>query len=292
MPVTSQAADPSDDPVFRLEDYLKATRTGRWIYQRCKTPWSEDCSSKAYTREITTDRITEGELLSFSFEPLYRYLRKVPDSETEDDSREVLSTPPMKAAGFIYFELEEPLEVIPRDLTWGEVSEAESPIAYYDYWGKLSARGTLLRRVALDGRETITVPAGTFEECLRVRLDLEIRFPWVLSATWASTLWLHPEMGEVRRVHRLSGWFLILWFAAGHEYVLQEAESGHVIAGRDELAPRWKTGGVYFDRIAPRPVIGGMIVDYADASATPVTQPALSPQYTTRPADPENVNAP
>lgn len=258
-PVTTQAADPTSS----LDNYLQAMRTGGWTYLRCNSPCREGSVRTEYLREQNDRRMTEGRLLEAEFQPLTRYLR--PSATQPAGHNEALETPPLKGAGFVYFSLSDPLEPIPRTLSWGVPEVASTEITYYDYRGHPAATGTLTRTAEMEGFETVTCPAGTFEDCLRARVDLELRFPWVLHMTWTSYLWISHEVGEVRRVHHLTGWFLIFWFSSGHEY---ELHHGHTDIDSDRepavLSPRWATGAILFDRVAPRPVIGGMIVDFQE----------------------------
>jgi hypothetical protein len=260
--VTTQPAEPG----FLLDDYLRAMRSGEWTYLRCTSPCRQESDKGEYGRVQNDRRMTEGRLLGAEFQPIERYIDPSRTATARPSSDETLKK--LKGAGFVYFKLDHPLEAIPRTLTWGEPDEASSRITYYDYRGRSQATGTLTRTAELEGFETVTCPAGTFESCLRVRVDLEVRFPWVFHMTWTSYLWISREAGEVRRLHHLSGWFLIFWFNSGHEYELQQVRPG---VDNEEapavLSPRWSTGAILFDRIAPRPVIGGMIVDFDEGSA-------------------------
>lgn len=257
--VTTQPAGPG----FDLNDYLRAMRRGQWTYKRCSAPCEESSERDLYARIQYGRRMKEGRLVEADFQAIEHYLQPK-DADEKPSVDETLKE--LKGAGFVFFKLEEPLEPIPRTLARGQPEVATTELTYYDYRGRRAATGELTRTVELEGFETVICPAGTFEDCLRVRVDLDVKFPWVLRLSWSSYLWISPRVGEVRRVHHLSGWFLIFWFSSGHEYELQDRKDIDKSDATGVLSPRWSTGAILFDRIAPKPVIGGMIVDFAESA--------------------------
>ena len=92
-----------------------------------------------------------------------------------------------------------------------------------------------------------------------MRVDLRIRFPWVSVTNLTSYLWLSPDVGEVRRVQRFSGWFLVFWFGTADEYRLVSYEPAAKTAGAEPLPPpEWACGALLLKGAFPHPRIFGM----------------------------------
>ena len=253
-----------------LVDSLRAARCGRWIYERQELPGQPDRPPGTYVRRDLPERMTEGILVWRPLQPIAAILAQ---PATQPARRDRTATARWgggrRYAPHIYVALDEALAPIPEDLQWGEPAEATTGLTYYDALGRPQASGTLRRVARLEGIEDVACPAGLFPGCLRVRVDLTVEMPWVLVFNWTSYMWLSPQAGEVRRVQRMSGWFLVFWFGSAHEYRLAEYRPARQAPAGAHPCPRWKRIGVLFDRVAPRPQIGGMVVDYEPAPAGP-----------------------
>jgi hypothetical protein len=240
-------------------DYLRAFRLGRWVYQRRELADPGPPAVDWYARHVTKSRISEGTLLDRPFLELAEYL----PSENEASQWGVQEPRPLvplgKAFG-VFFEVGEPMDPLPPQMLTGEPAVTETPLRYYDRQGRLVARGTLTRTAVAEGYEDVTCPAGRFQHCLRARVDLEVRFPLILTIDWNTYVWLSPEVGEVRRIQQFSGWFLIFWFGSAHELLLSSYEVPAVPASADP--PRqWARGLVHLGRALPRPRIEGLVID-------------------------------
>ncbi len=261
--------EPPPEP-STLADSLRASRCGRWIYERQELPEQPGRPVGAYVRRGLPERMTEGILV---WRPLRSIAAILAQPATQPTAADRTGTAGWgggrRYAPHIYVVLDEALAPIPTDLQWGEPSEATTGVTYYDALGRPQASGTLRRVARLEGIEDITCPAGMFRGCLRVRVDLTVEMPWVLLFNLTGYMWLSPEAGEVRRVQRMSGWFLVFWFGSAHEYRLAEYRPAREVSACGDPCPRWKRIGVLFDRVAPRPQIGGLVVDYEDAPAGP-----------------------
>lgn len=278
-PVSPPVSQPAAEE-FSMRPYLQANRLGRWTYVRLE-PDRDDHEATPYTRLAGPDRMVEGKLVGRDFLPLKEYLvRTSAASRPADDHR---PKAPLKGGAAFMFELLEPMDPFPPDLVPGLPIIDTTPIQYYEYNGRLLSEGTLTRRVEIEGIEDAECPARLFRNCLRVRVDLIVHLPWMLKMNWTSFIWLSPEMGEVRRIEQMYGWFLIFWFASTHEYQLVTGESYRSSLDTALLPPPlWKYGAVVMNRTVPRPEIGGMLVDYA--TGPPATAPAGG--LTRRPGDP------
>src|SRR5207248_2777530 len=80
--------------------------------------------------------------------------------------------------------------------------------------------GTLTRTATIEGFEDVDCPAGHFEKCLRVRVDLDLSIRWGPTIKWIMYIWLSPEAGDVKRVQDLSGSFLFFPFGSSFEFEL------------------------------------------------------------------------
>jgi hypothetical protein len=252
-------------PAERLAHCLQANRIGRWIYHRYEYPINKDESPQQYVRIRTGDRMVEGLLVGKEIPSLHGLL------EAQATRAESKSKPPLSFGKkmTIYWEVEQALPTIPPSLGQEKRAVAETTLRYYDYLGRLGAQGTVTRGAVLEGMEDITCPAGTFKDCLRVRVEIDVRFPWIFQSDLTTIAWLSPEVGEVRRIQHLTGWFLIFWFGSAQEY---ELISGFPAIQQEANVPlteiepvNWKTGLMVFDRGYPHVRIGGMLVDFADS---------------------------
>lgn len=253
---------------FTLQPYLRAMQAGTWVYERRELPVEDNPEVTRYVRRIEPGRVAEGVLVERRFLPLQRYLpgHEVAASQPADPD---LPRAPLKGGTAALFDLAEPLELIPVDLQPGQSATAASEIRFFNYRAVLRAKGTLTRTVTIEAFEDLEVPAGRFDRCLRVRIDLELSFPWLLSMDWSSTMWLSPQAGEVRHIQSMSGWFLIFWFSSGHEFRLLEHRPATLPADSAQpLSPKWMHGAVLLSREVPHPQIAGMVIDTAPPAAT------------------------
>jgi len=255
---------------FSLNDYLVANRSGYWIYQRRDVPVSDNQQPVRYTRKITANRSSEGNLVHSHFLPLCKYLLPIkgPTTQPAENKRPAAPFPNGMAA---FVKLENPMVAVPENLQPNIPISNTSDINYYDYLGKIQTRGTLTREVEIEGFEDVESPAGKFERCMRVRIDFTAKFSWILTVNWTSYLWLSPEIGEVRRVHAFSGaWFFIFWFHSAHEYRLVDYYKPPLQPETfEQLSPKWECIALIFDRGIPKPQISGMVVDYATSRPGP-----------------------
>ena len=253
---------------FDLKPYLQALQAGTWVYERRELPAEDDGPQVRYVRRIEPGRVSEGVLADRRFLALDRY---IPGHEAATSQPAAPSLPraPLQGGTAALFDLAEPMELIPANLQPGQTASAASPIRFFNYRGVLRAKGTLTRTVTIEGFEDVDVPAGRFDRCLRVRIDLELSFPWLLSMDWTSTLWLSPAAGEVQHVQSMSGWFLIFWFSSDHDFRLLEHRPGPAQpAAEPVFMRRWMHGAVLLSREVPHPQIAGMIIDTAPPAAS------------------------
>lgn len=257
----------SEAPEFNIEPYLRASRLGRWVYRRTVPGSREEAAS--YVRVVEAARIMEGRLLEREFLPLRDYVKPGGDVADGRDGRQ-RPLAPLEGGTAFMFELAEPLEVVPQRLVPDVALTATTEVIYYEKDGRLLSRGTLTRTVTIEEFEEVDVPAGRFADCMRVRLDFKLQIPWLITMDWTSHLWFSPEVGEVRRTERMSGWALIFPFSSSHEYRLVSGGPSEIPADLEAVRPpRWRYGAILMDRTMPKPRVGGMVVDYSDLPASP-----------------------
>jgi hypothetical protein len=247
---------------FDLAPYLRANRIGRWVYERREIGAADDQQPVTYIRRIEATGEAEGGLEHREFLPIPSYLLTDADTATQPTEQRDRPVPPLKERWAFFFEVTNPMPSIPADLDLSGPIETATRLRYYWHNGQRLSEGQLTRIVQIEGFEDVECPAGRFEQCLRIRLDLRIRFLWGLAVDWTSYFWLSPEAGEVRRVQRFSGWLWFFPFASAHECSLV---SHTPAAGPNTLpvGPKWQYGAIVFDRGLPRPQIAGLAVDYA-----------------------------
>lgn len=242
-----------------LTQCLQADRLGRSLFGRRDID-ADESKTDLYWRIKDAGHFREGLLADRNVGDLTRYLQDE-DTLSGDRKRPQLS---FGKKITIYFQLTESMDAVPADLMPGQSVEDTTELEYYDWRGRLSGTGTLTRIAGFDGYESIEVPAGRFDDCVRLHVALEMHFPWLMKGQLETYAWFSPDVGEVRRVQRMSGWFLVFWFGSGQEYRLLEHRPTETLAAETDLCPSpcWKRGLVVFDRGYPRLRIGGMQVDY------------------------------
>jgi hypothetical protein len=251
-----------------LASFLRPSPVGRWLYERRELTFGSTRTTDSYVRRITGDRMAEGVLEPLPFPPVSYYLPAAePESETTSPATQpaARSRPaaPLKGGLGLLFELDEPLPPIPPELSADAPHTASTTIRYYDRHGKLDAEGTLSRVAEIEGIEDVECPAGLYEDCLRVRVDLTFRFGWGHVVEWTSYMWLSPQVGEVRRIQRMWGRVWVLWFSSAHEYRLVSFEPEQMTPVSMGPTAAWSRGAILLDQGFPHPRIGGMVVDYA-----------------------------
>lgn len=254
-----------------LSAYIRAARFGEWVYERRELPLREESEPSRVVRRVTAERYSEGNLVGRGLPPLERYLQKPPpegDSETaEDIPRE--PPPHLSSRENPYLlELVEPMEPVPLELAKHNPLMSASELRYYGRRGRLEMTGTLTRRVELEGVQDVDCPAGHFVNCLRIKLEMHIEFPFGPSIDWNSYSWLSAEAGEVRRIEEFSGLFWIFGFGSAHEFRLVSYNLQAVETRPVELSPRWARGLITLDRGIPRPRISGLIFDFENEPAS------------------------
>lgn len=273
------SSQPAGSPVS-LEAALRANRLGRWVYAR-REPQHQDNRRHRYVRIGRPDRSIEGMLVGRRFRPVDEYLAPLSGASAVPASQPAEPAPLEGGTSFM-FRVARPLAPIPAELKEGEPVVDTTDIIYYEYDGRVLARGTFTRTAEIEGVEDVSCPAGEFADCLRVRVDLTLKIPWIISMDWTSWYWLSQEVGEVQRLEHMSGMFLIFLFSSTHEYELVSHHAPATMLPDLCIAPAWHTGATLLTRTAPRPQIGGMIVDYASETAPPpASAPATAPARTT-----------
>lgn len=270
---------------FDFEPYLRAFRLGQWAYERREVQGSKQSATiQKYLRFSSLNRTIEGNLIGRNFLPIVAYLHTGARGKASP-AEQRRTMPPLKGGTAFLFELAEPLEPMPPQLQPGKPIISTTQLRYFDYDGRPLTPGTLTRTVELEGIEDIDCSAGRFPRCARVRIELEVRMPWVLYMSMTNYLWISAQTGEVRRVQHMSGWFLIFPYSSTYQYDLASPGGMLRVPRVMNLTPKWKYGAVLLDRVVPRPRLAGMVVDYAEhVTRIPMSAPATRPT-TTRPGE-------
>ena len=169
--------------------------------------------------------------------------------------------PPLSGGAAFFLEFDPPLAPFPSVIRPDQTAVTEVAVRYYDRTGRLRFRGTVERRVELEGLESVEVPAGRFADCLRLRADMRFRFPWGPRVDTTEYTWLARGVGEVRRIEHFEG-LALFWIVS--ETVSHELAAYAEPAAPAEYAPglrparRWWRAAVLFERWFPRPLVGGI----------------------------------
>ncbi len=264
---TQAASAPATDPsVFSPAAYLRAWRRGRWTYERRDMTAGSEGATDRYVRESRGTRMSEGTLAGRPLLPLKRYL--VEEAPTSQPVARYRPIAPLGKAWAAFFTVDEPMDPIPLEVFKGEPVVTKTVLRYFDKLGRLAAKGTLTRTAQLECYEDVSCPAGGFERCARIRVQLAVHFPLVLTLDWDSYVWLSPEVGEVKRVQQFSGWFLVFWFGSAHEFNLESWEPPRGKLPR-RAPTHWTHGLINLGNTLSRPRIDGMLVDVAASRPAP-----------------------
>ncbi|MGQ9651461.1 MAG: hypothetical protein ACUVXJ_15245 [Phycisphaerae bacterium] len=261
----------------RVESCLLANRLGRWLYERVELPERQDRPIRMHVRQVDRERLREGVLEDRPFLKIEKYLdlKRAVTTRTADEPpatqppghdsfTQRRPRAPLDGGTGIFFCLAQAADPMPLELESEKTIISETAVVYYNYRGVPQAKGRLYRCSVLEGIEDIECPAGRFEGCVRIRVDLRVYFPWLAIVDLTTYLWLSPEVGEVRRVQRLSGWFLVFPFVSADEYRLISFTPAAATTTRQAACPpaMWKTGAVLLEGDYPGIRIAGMVIDF------------------------------
>ncbi len=107
----------------------------------------------------------------------------------------------VKDSGWERLEYDPPLNLLPGEIYVGLTKSSSATLTYTTSDG-LSLTGTYSVELTVEGIEDVTVPAGTFEDCLRVRFTGERASSDGNSETFAFTTWLAKGVGDVKSAGR------------------------------------------------------------------------------------------
>jgi len=143
-----------------------------------------------------------------------------------------------------------------------------------DGQGRERFRGTVDRVVAWEGLERVALDDRAFVDCARLRCVTRIRLflgPWIELTEY---LWLARDVGEVRRIERLSGWAWIWPFEEVRQYdlVCPVHPVGRTALHSVTIPDAWARIRIHLDRLLPSPRLGGIAVEYAMQRAAPAEQ--------------------
>ncbi len=247
---------------------LEAIRAGRWVYERRELTPGADTAASDYIRVIRDGRMLEvsEEVAEFPHEAFAERPSASQPTEWMGVSEHGGKRRPWVG---LRIEAAEPVDPFPAALIDGNPVTTTTSVAYAARTGPLLGRGTLTHRAELEGFEDVVCPAGRFERCLRLRVNLTVRFPLTPIMDWTTYVWLHPEAGEVRRVQRSAGWFWLFWFGSAHEYLLKSYELLPHEPVTADSPVHWSTLLVVMDRTFPHPRVAALSVEMAASRPAP-----------------------
>ncbi len=269
-PYTAGPSPTATDSAPR-EWVLPFPRDGDWVYERRDILRREPDLPVLYRRLTRPARIVEAELIDTPLLPIREYFRR-PSMTPEEVN--ALPKAPLKARAALMIELDEPMPLYPARLPSDRPVVGSSVIRCYNRGGHRVAEGRIEREVTAEGLEDVTVPAGIFASCKRIRVDLRLRFPLGPTLDVTEYIWLADRLGEVRRIEHISGWFLIVPVESAYEYALVSfgavpaADTAPAVPGAGPPA-HWSRLAVLFDRVFPGPSVSGLYVELVGEVAGP-----------------------
>ncbi len=249
---------------FLTADYLPHEVGREWLYHRSSPRGPLPKARVEYRRVITETGAVDGRLVGRSTAPLSNRLPTgtEPDPQTHADVVALLEPGP----GFVV-SLEPPLPLFPVAFTPNEPVEWTARISYFDRNARRVYEGVVTRWMVCEGVESVTVPAGTFDACLRLRVEMSINLRWGPSITITEYIWLARGVGEVQRIEHITGLVWLIPCESTTVYRLFSYHGGPTSApapaaeasaqGRLPSVLAVKTSAILFDQGVPRPRIGG-----------------------------------
>lgn len=240
---------------------LRASRAGHWTYERREVGDGHEEPANAdltYVRVIRDDLMYEGSPSIIADKQVHEAItvaNAAAPASQPSQSQPAEETPRAKWKLFS-IEIAEPMDPTPPELAELQQVTGSSKVSYgaigdQSFW----KQGTLTRKAVIEGFEDVDCPAGRFERCLRVRVDLTVRFPLTPVIDLTTYMWLSPVAGEVKRVQRFEGFILVFWFRSAHEYVLTAYERPAERLAQD-VSRCWSRILMLLDRSVPHPRIG------------------------------------
>lgn len=260
-----------------------AAGSSRCVYSQVNTSARQAKANEFVQIDTPSGRLA-GTLIGRAEFPVSQYLD--PDSRGRD--RPELNWPPHRRAEAFFVSFDPPMEEWPPGSGEERVSEQRAKLVAYDSYGVPFTEGRARRRVWHEEYETVQTPAGTFENCSRLRSDTELRFGWWAGMHLYETAWLSADGLVVRRMERITGHaMVILRFDSTHRYDLQSLESIPIAARLVETAsevnhaaapasPRWARLAIHLERAASRPRVAGLAIDW-DVVPSDQNAPSLPP---------------
>ncbi len=255
---------------FSLSEYLPYGPDAVWVYDRSTDSQSPD-AVMPYRCLIVGTETREGCFADGMLSGLSSRLIETDQSGPDDPAR----NPSLLGDkhGFI-LTFEPAAALYPETFSPGEVFEAAADIHYFDRTGRHQAKGTATRRVHCEGVESVTTPAGAFEDCLRLRIEMKFHLHWGPTIETTEYCWLARHVGLVRRIERITGIAWIFLVNSTTEYVL--AKHGPRPSSPTGYAQlRLRCTAVALDRWLPHPTVGGMFHELVPASASASAEPPV-----------------
>ncbi len=264
-------------------------RTGptssRRVYRR--TDLRRDVPADTWFMVTTVGFRREGALADAATGALAAYLQS--PSGDKQESAETFPWPTSKGrASGIFLLLDRPFTQYPRHLRGDEARTEETEVQVFGADGKRWYDGVARRTITCEGYETVTVDDEVYADCVRLRIETQVRISWMARVVYCEYVWLAAGVGEVLRLQRLKGRWLFFGFEGLWRYELLECEplsnanipgaaSDAVDRGQGlHAAEAWRGAAIYLQPIFPTPTIAGAVIEFADGDQRAATVTAKS----------------
>jgi len=160
-----------------------------------------------------------------------------------------------------------PLAYLPRRLDARGRTHASARVLLHNPKGKQTDSGKVERNVYLEGYATVTAGNRTYSDCVYLRTETRMHFPWLARIALTEYLWLAPNHGIVRRVQRLRGRILIRYFEDVIEDELIRCELPESQDTGGKSAPRLgetcSAAVIYLQPAQPVPCVTGAVMQFS-----------------------------
>lgn len=226
-------------------------------------PERRDLPADEYDVRFTRSQRAEGRLASSDVDSLEGHLLPGGPEPAEYSFPWPEKEDPVAAGFFLAFD--PPLINCPRFMQGGIPFVCGSKVRCHGAKGRHIYNGKARRTFVFEGYETVVIDDVPHTDCVRLRVDTLIEFPWVARVEATEYVWLAPHVGEVERLRRLRGFMLLTYFECVERYELvrmelpRQPEEG---AARDGQAlDAWRRCAVYLRPALPAPRLQGLLVD-------------------------------
>lgn len=256
---------PAAHVVIDLRPYLRPDAAGPALYAR-RNLAEPDEPAQLYERRSRAGTLTEGALAAKRIRTVAEYLE--PTARAAYRRGALWPEDPQRRGTAFFLEFDPPLAYLPASIDAQAELTQRCRLRYFNRDAEPVREGTVTRKVAFEGYEAVEAGGIEYPGCLRMRVDTRYRLNWGPRVDTTEYIWLARGVGEVRRLERVSGLALFVYFSGVYAYELIETPlpSTRLARGQHPRARAWVRCAVFLDRVLPHPRLGGVAIELAPAA--------------------------